>query len=137
MSCFHTQQQVRNRTKTVTRREGWSDLKPGEEFWMVEKAQGLKKGEKIKRIALCRCKSNWPEPLNWMLFFAYGLKEARLEGFPEMTGAQFVEMFCRHMGGEPDQVVNRIAFEYVAPRRPALGAIVSAARPNRQETEGT
>lgn len=114
MSAIHTKQQVYNRTKTVTRRKGWANLKPGEEFWMVEKGQGLKKGEKIKRIALCRCVSNRAERLDRMIFEPiYGLVEAELEGFPYMTGHGFVEMFCRHMGGEADQMVNRIEFEYV------------------------
>lgn len=58
MSAFYTKEQVRARTKTETRRLGWDDLKPGDLFYMVEKSHGLKKGEKIKRLALCRCKSN-------------------------------------------------------------------------------
>jgi hypothetical protein len=116
MSAFYTQRQVRNRTKRVTRRLGWANLKPGELFWMVEKGQGLKKGEKINRIALCRCVSNRPERLDRMIFEpSYGLVEAKLEGFPEMNGREFVEMFCKHMRVEPDQIVNRIKFEYVGP----------------------
>jgi hypothetical protein len=50
MSFAHTTDQIRNRTKTVTRRNGWADLKPGELFWAVEKAMGLKPGEKVKRV---------------------------------------------------------------------------------------
>ena len=113
LSCFYTQQQVLDETKDVTRRLGWAKLKPGELFWMVEKGQGLKKGEKIKRLKLCRCKSNRSERLDKMLSYGYGRVEAKREGFPQMTGRQFVEMFCGYMKVEPSQVVNRIEFEYV------------------------
>ena len=51
MSFSLTMAQVRNKTKTVTRRFGWWSLKPGTRLWAVEKSQGLKKGEKIKRIS--------------------------------------------------------------------------------------
>lgn len=51
MSFSMTTEQVRNKTKTVTRRFGWWNLKPGTKLWAVEKSQGLKKGEKIKRIS--------------------------------------------------------------------------------------
>lgn len=114
MSVFYTQQQVLDEIKDVTRRLGWANLKSGELFWMVEKGQGLKKGEKVKRLKLCRCVSNRPEPLNRMIRnLGYGAKEAKREGFPQLTGYEFVMMFCRHMKVEPTQIVNRIEFEYV------------------------
>jgi len=108
MSFFHTQKQVRNRTKDVTRRKGWKNLKPGDLFWAIEKGQGLKKGEKVKRLALLRCVSNYPSTL-----YAITKSDVRREGFPEMTPIQFTRMFCEHMGGAVDQQVNRIEFEYV------------------------
>ncbi len=47
MSFRLTAEQMRARTKTVTRRLGWSSLKPGDIVQPVEKAQGLRKGEKV------------------------------------------------------------------------------------------
>jgi len=47
MSFAMTTKQVRNQTKTVTRRFGWWFLKAGDIVQPVEKAMGLKKGEKI------------------------------------------------------------------------------------------
>ena len=42
-----TQDQVRRRFKRVTRRLGWRNLKVGDVLCGVEKAMGLKAGEKI------------------------------------------------------------------------------------------
>lgn len=46
MSCALTIDAVRNRTKTVTRRDWltWRTLKPGDRLTLVEKAMGLPKG---------------------------------------------------------------------------------------------
>ena len=110
MSFILTTEQIRNRKKTVTRRLGWKNLKPGELFWAVEKAQGLKKGEKVKRIGLLRCIRN-----SETVLYGRTLTKADCarEGFPEMTPVQFVRMFQRSMGCLPDAMVQRIEFEYV------------------------
>jgi len=108
MSFFLTTEQIRNRTKTVTRRRGWGHLKPGERFWAIVKGQGLKKGEKVERIALLECVRNRPECLDNIL-----PADVVREGFPDMTPGEFVEMFCRNMGGDRVQIVNRIEFKYV------------------------
>lgn len=54
MSFAKTIDQIRNRTKTVTRRTGWEWLEPGTALWAVDKAMGLKKGEKVVRICKIR-----------------------------------------------------------------------------------
>lgn len=108
MSFFHTQCQIKDRSKTVTRRRGWKNLKPGELFWAIEKGQGLKKGERVRRLVMLRCVSNRAELLGWIT-----PEDCAKEGFPELKPAEFVLMFCRNMGGEPDQEVRRIEFEYV------------------------
>ena len=64
MSFSLTTGQIRNRTKTVTRRNGWWFLKSGDIVNVVEKAMGSKKGEKIKRICQIRIISTWAEPLS-------------------------------------------------------------------------
>jgi hypothetical protein len=109
LSYFLTTDQVRRREKTVTRRLKCS-LKPGELFWAVEKVQGLKKGEKHNRLALCRCLKNDQVTLNGPTMTP---DDCRREGFPEITPQQFVEMFCKHMRCEPDKQVRRVDFEYV------------------------
>ena len=108
MSFMLTKRQVRAKEKNVTRRRGWWFLKAGDVLWAVEKAQGLKKGEKIKRICLIRVKSTRAEPLNII-----DQAEVDREGFPEMCPDEFIAMFTRHNRCPPDETVNRIAFEYL------------------------
>lgn len=50
MSFALTAEQIRNRTKTVTRRLRWFRLKPGALLQPVLKSQGLKKGEHVEKI---------------------------------------------------------------------------------------
>lgn len=111
-----TKEQFRNRTKTVSRRLGWWNLKPGEILRGVEKAQGLKKGEHIVPMGLIRVIDTRREPLMRLVREpAYGAVEVVKEGFPDMTPAQFVTFFSTAHGGLwPEVQVNRIEFEYVA-----------------------
>lgn len=122
MSFSKTTPQALARTKTVTRRKGWSFLKPGDHFRAVKKAMGLRKGEEVEVLALCECVSNTPEPLSFIRVIPRRFRdgttaevksETAAEGFPEMTADQFVEFFCREIGGNPDQIVNRIQFRYI------------------------
>jgi hypothetical protein len=54
------------------------------------------------------------EPLRRMIDDPeYGKQEVILEGFPEMTPQQFVDMYCQHNKCTPDKVVHRMAFEYI------------------------
>jgi hypothetical protein len=54
MSFSLTTPQILARTKTVTRRMGWTFLRPGDLVQAIEKGQGLKKGEHVKRLAVLR-----------------------------------------------------------------------------------
>ncbi|HOR98096.1 MAG TPA: ASCH domain-containing protein [Kiritimatiellia bacterium] len=111
MSFSLTTAQVRAQTKDVTRRIGWADLKPGERLMAIEKGQGLKKGEKVRRITVIECVSNRKEML-----CAITPHEVLREGFPDMSPADFVEMFCRANKCGPRDYVNRIEFRYVEVR---------------------
>jgi len=109
MSFSLTTDQIKNRSKTVTRRNGWWFLKPGDIVNAVEKAQGLKKGEKIKRIGQIRIVGTRPEALLRITH-----PDVVREGFPEMSTGEFIDMFCSsHKGCLADSIVNRIEFEYV------------------------
>ena len=46
MSFMLTTEQMRNRSKSVTRRLGWNTLKPGDRIIAAVKCQGLGKGGK-------------------------------------------------------------------------------------------
>src|SRR3990172_1536646 len=107
MSFFLTTAQIKARTKSVTRCAGWVFLKPGDQIRAVVKAQGLKPGEKIQPLAVLEIVSVRKEPLD-----AITQADCALEGFPEMSPAEFVEMFCKHMLYRPEFPVNRIEFQY-------------------------
>lgn len=114
MSFMLTTEQIRNKTKTVTRRVGWKKLKLGTVLNACVKCQGLKKGEKIQKICQIRVIDIRFEKLNEMIRDQdYGKRDASREGFPKLSGAEFVEMFCEHMPVKPDDEVTRIQFEYV------------------------
>lgn len=105
MSFSITTRQMYQGTKVVTRRLGWDNLKAGDIVCAVEKGMGLKKGEKVKKIGMIEIISVVREPLSRVTY-----AECVREGFPEMTPAEFIAMFCRANKCTPDTLVNRIAF---------------------------
>lgn len=119
ISFMHTTEQVRARTKTVTRRLGWLFLKPGDLLCAVEKSQGLGKGGRIKRICTIRVVDVRREKLYRMMLEAgYGPAECALEGFPpphvNSDPREFVKFFCAsHKGCMPASMVTRIEFAYI------------------------
>jgi hypothetical protein len=114
MSFALTTAQVLARQKTVTRRVGWTCLKPGDLIQAIEKGQGLKKGEKVKRLAVLRVEKVNRE---WMSGFRQrpdAEQECAREGFPNYTPAQFYTFF-RSSHPDPsndDLLVTRIEFSY-------------------------
>lgn len=116
MSFSLTTEAVRRHEKTVTRRLGWWGLQPGTLLQAVEKAQGLKKGEHVKPLGVIRVVSVRREELQAIC--AQSGETAR-EGFPELDGIGFRNMFMRANACPSWQPVNRIEFEYVD--RPAEG----------------
>ena len=108
MSFMLTIEQIRNQTKTVTRRLGSWFLKPGDIVNACEKCQGLKKGEKITKICQIRILHSRKvllcnmEPLDYIK-----------EGFPELDNDGFIKMFMKEMKCERTVFVNRIEFEYL------------------------
>jgi len=108
ISFSHTTEQFRNRSKDVTRRLGWQRLTAGTHLMGVEKAMGLRKGEKICKLGEIVVVSARREPLE-----AIEASDVRREGFPEWTVEQFVRFFCKAMGCEPSSLVTRIEFRYL------------------------
>jgi hypothetical protein len=140
-----TQEQVRARIKTVTRRAGWANLQPGTRLRGVNKCQGLKPGEKPVSLAVIEVVDVRREALDVLERNpAYGRAECILEGFPGMEGAEFVAMFCDHMMHRPEWPVTRIEFRYLdgidaslvlpVPEQRALNERINAARRAQKET---
>ncbi|MCQ8118493.1 MULTISPECIES: hypothetical protein [Methylomonas] len=104
-----TTQQVANQTKTVTRRFGWWFLNPGDVVQPVEKAMGLKKGEKARKIGgQIRIVSIRREPLS-----AIDKADCIREGFPDYEPKDFTAMLQRRYNCGAHDEVNRIEFEYL------------------------
>ena len=126
MSFMATTDQIRNRTKTVTRRLGWKSLKPGDLIQAIEKGQGLKKGEKVNRLAVLRVESVRREKLADIVG---NVGECAKEGFPKLSGMSFVLMFCDlNRPCKPDWDVTRIEFSYVDSPRTSLGDAMEPAK---------
>ena len=109
MSFMLTTDQIRNRTKTVTRRVGWKNLKSGKIINACEKCQGLKKGQSVKVLCQIRVIDVRREPLSEIT-----KNDVIKEGFPEMTVNDFVNMFTTHMKCKSSSMVTRIEFEYLS-----------------------
>lgn len=107
ISFSMTKAQFLDGSKTVTRRLGWASLKVGTKLMGVEKAMGLRKGEKQVELGALEVVSVRRERLNMILVEKDG--PAR-EGFPEISASDFIDMFCKAMkvGGADD--VTRIEF---------------------------
>lgn len=109
MSFALTTRQVRRREKTVTRRNGWRFARVGMIVQPIVKGQGLKRGERVKKIGgPIRFVSVTREPLG-----SITAGDVAREGFPHMTRIEFVELYTRANGGNARQIVTRIQFEYV------------------------
>jgi hypothetical protein len=86
-------------------------LKPGTLLQPVVKAQGIPKGGKVQKIGVpIRVLTVRREPLE-MMGWRYS-HDPIAEGFPQMTNAEFIAMFCEHNDCSPDTEVTRISFEY-------------------------
>lgn len=108
MSVSLTERQVRDRAKLVTRRLGWLMLEPGDRLTLCRKVMGRRKGEPLVRIVDVDVVSVRRERLD-----AITKQDVDLEGFPEMTPAEFIEFFCRsHNGCTPDTEVTRIEWRW-------------------------
>lgn len=107
ISCSHTIAQVRARSKTVTRRLGWAGLQPGTLLRVVEKAMGLKPGEKIVPLAVVRVVSVRRERLIDMTD-----EDCAREGFPQMDRLEFIRFFARAFKCDPRKTVTRIQWKY-------------------------
>lgn len=122
MSVALTEQAVRDRRKTVTRRAGWSWLTPGTDLELCRKVMGRRRPDgtvdPLERIVLVRVTDVRQERLD-----AITDEDVLREGFGDdlfsdypwalSLADAFVEFFTDHMGGQPDQTVTRIEWRYL------------------------
>lgn len=134
MSFALTAWQVRNRTKTVTRRIGWRFAKVGDVVQPVVKGQGLKKGETVERIGgpIRIIAVNRERVGDLLLHEPRGFMEVQREGFGgELTPRMFVELFCQHNNCGRHDYVTRIEFEYVDTLADVAATVSRARRARR------
>ena len=93
MSFSQTTPQFLDETKDITRRLGWLFLEAGDLVMAIEKGQGLKKGEKVKRLGVIEIVSVRRERLD-----AITQEEVVREGYPDWTPQRFIEHFCKFAG---------------------------------------
>lgn len=112
MSVFYTQDAVRARQKTVTRRLGWRFAKPGDRVTLCVKVRGRRRGESLQRLAEVEIVSVRREALN-------DIRPGDIirEGFASSAGyaadrERFMRAFAR-MGAGPDTEVTRIEWRYL------------------------
>lgn len=120
MSVSLTEQAVVERRKTVTRRLGWTFLKPGDRLTLCRKVMGRKKGEPLVRLAEVEVVSVSREPL-----CAITPADVVAEGFPQWESEPmwFCAFFAEtHRGVDIDTEVTRIEWRYLdAPARAVEG----------------
>ncbi len=109
MSFAMTTRQMYAQEKTVTRREGWENARPGERIVWIEKGQGLKKGERQVVGGTIEVVNARREPLEVIT-----PGDVIREGFPGYTTADFIETYLRaHRGKKCHELVTRIEFRHV------------------------
>jgi hypothetical protein len=114
MSFALTEAQLMDGSKTVTRRIGWRDLKPGTRLLAVRKAMGLKAGEKVQPLCEIEVVSVRRQALKCI-----DQDDCAREGFPHLTPAAFIAFFTAKvktpgMGKRFDETsVTRIEFRKV------------------------
>jgi hypothetical protein len=102
-------------TKTVTRRVGWLFAVPRMRLRVVQKAQGLAKGEHMTTLGYIELVNVRREPLELMLLYlGYGTGECKREGFSHLNPQQFVDMFCETHKIDPSTYVTRMQYRKIA-----------------------
>lgn len=115
MSVAFTEDAVRERRKTVTRRKGWRELEPGDRLTLCRKVMGRRKGEPLVRIVDIQVVSVRREPLLALTMdLTYGQHEVEREGFPGMSPEDFVDQFfVKAQRMQVEDEVTRIEWRYL------------------------
>lgn len=145
MSVSLTEQSVVERRKTVTRRTGWRFLKPGDRLTLCRKVMGragncpdcdgtgMVTGSDFPSFSWTSspcvpCEGTGTEPLvrlaevevvdvNREPLWHITDADVEREGFAGQTSGWFIDFFCEHMGGTPEQEVTRIEWRYLDPEQ--------------------
>lgn len=121
MSVSHTEQAVRDRRKTVTRRRGWRLLQPGDRLTLCRKVMGRKPGEPLERIAEVEVVSVRREPLMAITAADVFAEAVPVEAIDEWTPAAgppppdvWARWYAWTFGLRVTDEVTRIEWRYLA-----------------------
>lgn len=117
MSVAFTEDAVVERRKTVTRRKGWTFLKPGDRLTLCRKVMGRKPGEPLVRLVDVEVVDVRREAL----YLVVEDGELTAEGFPELEAAnadgagarEFVARYFTPQGVGMLDVVTRVEWRYL------------------------
>lgn len=127
MSVAFTEAAVRDRTKTVTRRKGWTFLHPGDRLTLCRKVMGRRPGEPLVRIVDVEVVDVRREPLGHIT-----TEDVAREGFPRMGREEFIRrFFVDAQRIHPEELVTRIEWAYL----PAQGGPVSTTTEAQEGTD--
>jgi len=107
MSFAATTEQIKNRTKTVTRRMGWKFLRRGDLIEAVAKYRGVRVADRQK-LATIRVISARRQRLSYI-----SPDDCEAEGFPNYSPGMFINLFCKMNKCKRGAWVTVIWFEYV------------------------
>jgi len=108
MSVSHTEQQVEDRSKSMTRRLGWKMVRVGDHLTLCRKVMGRKPGEPLVRITEVEITAIREERL-WEISH----EDVIAEGFPDWSTDQFIEFFCRQFKVQEWVVVTVLEWRYL------------------------
>ena len=123
MSVAYTEQAVRERRKTVTRRLGWRFLKPGDRLTLCRKVMGRKPDEPLERICEVEVVSVRREPLVAMTDDdvareGIGPFDDRFDEWYESDGmppsGSFISWYAQTFDVNPYDDVTRIEWRYLS-----------------------
>jgi len=111
MSVALTEEAVRDRRKTVTRRLGWKFLKPGDRLILCPQTRGVSREDRVD-LAEVEVVDVRREPLR--AIENYGSEECNREGFVGFSPEMFIQFFCSEVRGVGrDTPVTRIEWRYL------------------------
>lgn len=114
MSVAYTEAQVRDRSKTQTRRVGWRMLKAGDELTLCPKVMG-RQGAPLDRIVTVEVTEVRRERL-----VDIGLADVGAEGFPDWSPGEFVAFFVSMFNVPPTTELTVITWRYPRPIEPPI-----------------
>lgn len=116
MSVSLTEDAVREQSKTVTRRMGWTFLTPGTRLTLARKVMGRRRADGYVEPLVKICDVEVVDVRRERLD-AIGVEDVAAEGFPAWTPERFVEFFvASHKGCTPESEITRIEWRYLDDR---------------------